>query len=439
MTVSSGKRWVLLAAIGGTVAALAVPGQAAPTVHGWAKPVLVSKTQAHRETSLAINPRDNRQQMICDPSGVPNTDGGQSYFHRTTDGGKTWHYQDVEGGTTDTRNYAFEGGDCDVAFDAGGTAYAADTWLGDLSVGHSTDGGKTWDGTALSGTSPVIDRPWLVGGPKGTVYLSYHDLQCCSPAAMWFTKSTDYGKTFSPAVPITTANADGAFIWEGNFVVSPSGKDIDLIYSRRSSINGISAGAGGESPMSLWLASSRDGGSSWTSTKVTNLSAETTTIYPQIGRDAGGYLHVVWCQPGAAGTPVWYTYSKDGGRSWRGTSVLNPKRTGWAPWVVGGKTKGSAAVVWLGSPDAKATQSTDSPWFFDWARVSIGSSGKPLIRTGSTTKQPIWQGRQTYPEFEMVTLDAKGLMHIGMSVYQGPTPTKGQWSVWSQVETSTSH
>lgn len=438
MTLSGPKRWLLLTSAAGAVAALALPGSAGPKVTGWGAPVLVSKTQAHRETSIAVDPRDAKTQMVCDPSGVPNTGGGQSYFHRSSDGGKTWHYQDVEGGPTDSRNYAFEGGDCDVAMDAGGTIYVADTWLGDLSVGHSTDGGRTWDGTALSGTAPVIDRPWLVGGPKGTVYLSYHDLQCCSPAAMWFTKSTDYGKTFSPAVSITAANADGAYIWEGNFVVSPSGKDIDLVYSRRDS--GLVTVPTSESPMSMWLASSRDGGSTWSSTRIANLGAETTTIYPQIGRDAGGYLHVVWSAPaGSKGTRVSYTYSKDGGKTWRSPSVISGERTGLAPWVVGGKTRGSAAVVWLGSPDGKATQSTESPWFFDWARISIGASGKPAVRSGSTTTKPLWEGRQTNPEFEMVTLDAKGLMHIGMSVYQGDNPRAGKWSVWVQAETSTSH
>ncbi|MDQ1687339.1 MAG: hypothetical protein QOK42_314 [Frankiaceae bacterium] len=437
MAVSPSKSLVLVCAAGGVLAALAAPGQAASAPRGWAKPVLVSKTLAHRETSLVLDPTNVRNQMICDPSGVPSVDHGQSYFHRSSDGGRTWHEQNVEG-ATDLRQATFEGGDCDVAIDRAGTMYSADTWLGDLSVGHSTDHGKTWDGTPLSGTSPIIDRPWLVGGAPGTVYLSYHDLQCCSPAAMWFTKSTDYGKTFSPAVPITTANTDGAFIWEGNFVVAPNGKDIYLVYSRRSSINGISAGVDTESPMSLWLASSHDAGTTWTSSRITNLPVETSTIYPAIGLDKGGYLHVVWSMKSSKGNPVFYTYSANAGRTWRSAVPLNPGHVGWAPWIVGGHHRGEAAVAWLGSPDPAATQSTVSPWYFDWARVTVGASGKPAIRTGSTTKSPLWEGKQTEPEFEMVALDAKGLMHLGMSIYQG-RPNGGAWSVWNQTETSTSH
>ena len=110
--------------------------------------------------------------FVCDPSGVPNTSNNQSYFHLSSDGGATWAFEDVEGGSTDPRNYAYEGGDCDVAFDDAGTMYSADTWLGNLSVGHSFDAGATWSGRSLATSTPVVDRPWIVGGVEGTVYLA---------------------------------------------------------------------------------------------------------------------------------------------------------------------------------------------------------------------------------------------------------------------------
>src|SRR5689334_22910299 len=191
-------RW-MLATGAAALLATALPGSAASTsASGWGKPVLVSRTKAARETSFVINPKNEKQMFICDPSGVPATGDGQSYFYRTVDGGKKWSYVDVEGAGLDTRQYAYEGGDCDVAYDEGGTMWTADTWVGNLSIGHSKNG-ETWEGTALSTTAPVVDRPWLVGGPPGTLYVSFHDLQCCSPSAMWFTKTTDNGATFSPA------------------------------------------------------------------------------------------------------------------------------------------------------------------------------------------------------------------------------------------------
>src|SRR4051794_22364838 len=220
---SLATRWVVGAAAAAALAAVATPGTAASATTAWDAPVLVSATQAARETSLVTDPSNPKRQLVCDPSGVPNTSHGQSYFHLSVDGGKHWKPTNVETAATDTRKAAFEGGDCDVTFDKGGTMYSADTWLGDLSIGHSTDHGESWQGTALSGRSPIADRPWVVGGPRAPVYVSYQALQCSPPAAMWFMKPTDSGEPSPPAVPITTADPSGAYTWEGNFVVAPSG------------------------------------------------------------------------------------------------------------------------------------------------------------------------------------------------------------------------
>lgn len=393
----------------------AAPGTAGPVAaKGWDSPVLVSATKAARETSLVINPRNEREMFLCEPSGVPAVGDGQSYFYRTVDGGKKWHYVDVETATTDTRSAAFEGGDCDVAYDAGGTMWTADTWLGNLSIGHSKNG-ESWEGTALSTTAPVVDRPWLVGGPPGTLYVSFHDLQCCTPSAMWFTKTTDYGKTFSPAVPITTVAPGGGYTWEGNFVVAPGGKDIYLVYSRR--IGGV---VRANLPVEITLASSHDGGTTWSSKVISTIPHDTSSIYPSIGLDAGGYLHVVWAMARAEDEPVFYTVSKDRGGSWAAPKALNAGKSGYAPWIVGGK-KGQARVAWLGSPQAKSA--TD--WYFYYAKVD-GSR----TTIGTTTRKPVWQGAQTVPEFEMVRLDKKGKMHLGMSVF-----TKANtWAVYYQRE-----
>src|SRR5688500_17141036 len=220
----------------------------------WSDPVLVSSDQAHRETSLAINPKEPSEMFICAPSGVPNTENNQSYFHATKDARKTWKPLRVEGGSDDLRNSAVEGGDCDVAYDQGGTMYSADTWLGNLSVGHSKDGGKTWQGASLATSSPIVERPWLVGTKEGTVHLTHQDVQCCMPSAIWYTRSDDYGMTFKPSVPVATVSPDGAFTWQGTLVVSPDEKDLYLVYTRR-------AGATDrQGPETVWVAASHDAG-----------------------------------------------------------------------------------------------------------------------------------------------------------------------------------
>ena len=62
---------------GAAIAALTVaatPGGAATAkAPRWNPPVLVSATESARETSLVIDPTDNRRQFACAPSGVPAT------------------------------------------------------------------------------------------------------------------------------------------------------------------------------------------------------------------------------------------------------------------------------------------------------------------------------------------------------------------------------
>lgn len=414
--------WIGGAALA-AVALVTPSGSAAPgPSKGWNAPVLVSRDKAHRETSLAINPKNPNHMFICDPSGVPAIDNGQSYFHCSSDGGKKWRSMNVETGTTDTRNASFEGGDCDVAYDAGGTMYSADTWVGNLAVGASRNNGETWEGSALTVSAPVVDRPWLVGGPPGTVYLVYHDLQCCTPSAMWFTKSTDYGKTFSPAVPITAANADGPYTWVGNYVVSPNGRDMYLVYSRRMSA-GINHAAIPKFAEDINVAVSNDGGATWTSRLIAEIPRETSSIYPSIGMDSGGQLHVAWAAPRDKDNPVFYTTSRDKGVKWTPPRALNNGKTGQAPWVAGGRP-GEAAIVWLGSPHGDTN--SDSDWYFYWARVRNGR-----VSTGTTTRTPMWTGNQTLPEFEMVRLDRQGRMHIGMSVFVA----SNKWGIYYQRET----
>ncbi|MCA1823396.1 MAG: sialidase family protein [Mycobacteriales bacterium] len=403
----------------------------APPRQVWNKPVMVHRTLAHRETSLALDPVDPNMRFICDPSGVPQTDYNQSYFHVSKTAGKLWSPLRVETSGTDTRSYAFEGGDCDVAFDAGGTMYSADTWLGDLSVGHSLDRGDTWSGTSLAVTSPIVDRPWLVGGPKGTIHVSYQDVQCCMPSAIWYTRSTDFGETFAPAVPVTGVSPDGAYTWEGNYVVSPEGDSVYLVYTRR--LESGLANVMTSTPETVWVAISHDSGLTWTQHLVASMPDAASYLYPSIAMDAGGFLHVVFASKTETDQPVWYALSTNHGDSWSTPTPLMRKVAAYGPWVAGGR-KGEAAIVWYGSPNPKATETTDTNWYFYWARVTGAGSRRPEVTGGRTTRKPIFSGRSGVPEFEMVRLDRNGLMHLGMSAYWNGDGKRAHWAVFYQSQ-----
>jgi hypothetical protein len=412
-------------ALVGLLVATAAPASATT----WNDPVLVSSTQAHRETSLALSPVDDSR-FVCDPSGVPAVGTNQSYFHVSHDGGASWAPIDVEGGQTDLRNNTYEGGDCDVAYDAAGTMYSADTWLGSLSVGHSTDGGKTWDGTPVAATVPVVDRPWLVGGPPGVVHFTYQALQCCMPSAIWYTHATDYGKTFAPAVPVAQAGLDGAFTWEGNLVVAPNQQDLYLVYNRRQ--NGLVDVA--TTAETVWVAASHDAGLTWTSHQVATLTAPASYLYPSLAMDGKGNLHVVYSSPTDVDQPIWLTSSTDKGLTWSAPRALLRGSAGFSPWVEA-DAAGHVAVAWYGSPDVKAaTPSKTTPWYFYWAKVDGATTSAPAITAGRTTTQPIFTGQSPIPEFEEVRLDRDGLMHLGMSAYFKPKTGNPKWAIYYQTE-----
>jgi hypothetical protein len=399
-----------------------------PPATGWDAVKPVSLRKAHRESSLAVNPVNENEMLVCDPSGVPNTAEGHSYFHVTRDGGTTWSDLVVEP-PGDSRSYAFEGGDCDVAYDAAGTMYSADTWLGNLSVGSSSDGGTTWTGTPIAVQAPVVDRPWLVGGPDGTVYLTYQDLQFGMPSVIWFLKSTDRGASFSAGVPVTTANADGTHTWTGNFVVSPSGDDIYSVYTRR--MSGPALGSIDETgPETVWVAASRDGGLTWTQQLVTSTPNPASYLYPSIAMDGAGGLHVVFASKREADRPVWYATSTDQAATWSTPVPITEGASGFAPWVAADGA-GEAAVIWYGSPNPAANVgSGQHDWYLYWARVSDGGS---TISSGTTTSAPVYHGIAAMPEFNQVRLDSEGRMRIGASVFAG-APTSGSWVAYYQKQ-----
>jgi hypothetical protein len=399
-----------------------LPFQPAPPIAwtpqpGFGPVSAVSTTLAQRETSLAIDPTDENRMFVCSPSGVPNNVYGQSYFHATTDAGATWHPLYVETAPLDTRRAALEGGDCDVAYDAGGTMYSADTWLGSLSVGASQDHGENWSGTALAATAPVVDRPWLAGGPGGTVHVTWQDLQFAMPTAIWYSRSTDFAQTFLPAVPVVVADPAQPLSWEGNLVVAPSGSDLYLVYTRRSLGSLFDPVA-----ETVWVASSHDGGATWSSQQIATRPTPASFLYPSIARDGLGALHVVFASPTDDAQPVWYTTSTDG-VVWSAPVKLLDGVAGFAPWVAAGPT-GDVAVEWLGTHDAQPDLGKPHDWYVFWARITNGQ-----VTVGTTTSTPIFSGVQSdTPEFNQVRLDSTGRMRFGSSVnFTGPEDTA--WAI----------
>lgn len=384
----------------------------------FAAPVVMNGTfGAARETSIALGPAGTATVLACDPSGVPNTSGGQSYFYLSTDAGLSFTDLDVEVEDTDLRQYAFEGGDCDVTVGPGGELWTADTWLGSLSVGRSRDGGASWDGTSLAGTAPGVDRPWLATDGSGTLHLTYQDVQALMPSAIWYTRLVSGPEgvlAFQPAVSVTTVAPGGGFTWTGNLVVSEDGQTLWSVYTRR--LAPVTTDLEGSGPETVWVARSVDGGLTWTQAKVSDRPAPASFLYASIARDGLGMLHVVFAQRTAAAHPIFHSWSSDDGSTWSEPVIVRDGVAAYSPWVAGA-AHGGAAIQWYGSPNPAADlQGNETAWYTYWATATPDAAGGYVHRSGTTTSEPLFAGTQgETPEFNMVRLDSQGRMQLGIS------------------------
>jgi hypothetical protein len=157
-------------------------------------------------------------------------------------------------------------------------------------------------------------------------------------------------------------------------------------------------------------------------------------LYPSLALDRTGKLHVVFSSMTEKDRPIWYATSTDEAETWTKPAPLTRRTAGFSPWIAV-DDRGNAAVVWYGSPDPATNETTESDWYFYWARIPAGKFDAQRVRTGTTTREPIYTGVSPIPEFENVRLDSKGRIHIGASAYRtGEAGTQPGWAIYYQRE-----
>lgn len=383
------------------------------------QPTMIAESTG-REMSIAVDPNDPDRVLACAPTGTSVVGSGYSDLWLSSDGGATWTQLDPEP-NTDARTFTDEGGDCDVAIGPDGILWFVDSWLGGLSLGRSADG-VAWTGTALAAPVPIADRPWIQVDAEGVLHMTYQDLQFAMPSAIWYTRTTD-GTLFSPPASVTTASDDGAFTWTGDFAVSDDGSELYSVYTRRTSTVIASP------PDQVWLASSLDGGSTWTNTMISQRGGPASFLYPSLDRDSGGGLHVVFSEKRADDQPTFYTASGDGGATWSEPVALLEGGISGAPWVAA-REPGHAMVLFSGTPDA-TTRLHEQDWYFYWARITPNA-----IQVATTTAEPLFTGPQNpFPEFNMIAIDGTGRAHIAaVAPWMDEEVEFAYWRPYHQVQ-----
>ena len=337
------------------------------------------------EVTIAINPKNPDNVVAASfAQGRPPRPRYGSYNYASMDGGKTWKTIPVADPKGLTQ------GDDVVYFGSDGTAYHIHlSFIGirvarppraesGMLVESSIDGGLTWSESvaAINHVNTVIpfeDKPGMVvdNAPqskyKGNVYLAWtrfdvygsSDPDCHSH--IYFTRSTDGGKSF--AMPVRISESAGDCRDSDNTVegavpaVAPNG-DVYIVWA---------------GPLGLVFKKSIDGGQTFGKERVISqmpggwdfpvAGLERANGMPVTGVDLGnspnrGTLYVNWIDARNGDPDVFVMASKDGGETWLPPVRLNddPLKNGKAQfftWMSVDPSDGSVNVVFYDRRDTE--------------------------------------------------------------------------------------
>ncbi len=301
----------------------------------------------------------------------------------------------------DARSYRFlgapdagvGGGDCDLAItppQPGATApytvsYSSLT-LPNITVGRSTDGGATWSvPNPLASQVVLADRQWMGSDTDGTIYLSYHIVATDNIAVA---ASTDGGLTYvDRGLAIDSAHIAQATMNNmlGPVVVDtssslPQHPLYTIFTAPRTVSENVSTGAGTTNTNNdaVFLATSLDGGSTWTDTPVYVGDGTDTFdhIFPALSVDARGGLWAAW----AGSQHIYATYRPPGSTTW--TPPVQIDHTGATaniyPWLAAG-SNGYADLVWYGGTGTSPSDPTNQ-WNVYFAQLFSLPTG-PMTRS----------------------------------------------------------
>jgi hypothetical protein len=291
--------------------------------------------------------------------GCPTCYSPTMIFQMSSDHGQTWTAPSViypEGSTS----YQV---DAQIVVDPvdGKTVYVA--WLqnnkSDILVGKSTDYGASWSFVLADHTNAGTDKPILAVRGQD-VYVVYNHAQ-----TVWGTYSHDGGVTFA-SVKI---NQNGKLGWSlaGGGTVTPDGN----VYF---SWNGYEQNGGAKGNVNLFISTSTDGGSTWT-TKVLDVSKAPPDCsafgcgWAFLGAaitmtsDPSGNLYALWNAGSVDKGPerIYFAKSTDGGNTWSARVEVStaPAGSHHAFPAIASDGTGDVRIAWM---DARAANGGMDRW-----------------------------------------------------------------------------
>jgi hypothetical protein len=317
-----------------------------------------------RPTNLIAGSNDEIDLPACSSTGCPFVGNvGLSGVYVSNDSGASWSQFSAPAGGANTASFnggtihtlpgfgklahdlgitnLASDGDPSIAFSRGGVAYYGSlagvrgivTNSELLTVSRSTDGGATWSGPVLATdrTNPVdfndkIDL-WVDAGAHSpfadNVYVSwtlFHGpIDRAEP--IMFSRSTDGGRTFSPARQLTPAHNNNSIGGrQGSAIRTGPDGAVYVFFESGTEINGTKTSA-------QMFVKSTDGGQTFTNQDVASTvvdipsplpgSSFRNDSFPSVDIDqTSGKVYVAWADFRSGRGKVMLTTSTDGGDTW---------------------------------------------------------------------------------------------------------------------------
>jgi len=301
----------------------------------WSAAVNVSNTPgSSMEPSIAVDSHGGL--VVAWSESVPGGTFPDIFSSASSDGGKTWS-EPVNISSTPTQSGASSvSASVDGIFHMVWTDTGAGDKQSDIWYSRSIDHGLNWDKAVdLSNTPGVSNATELAVGPKGELAVTWSDTTGPGGAQsdIWFTVSTDGGKTWAKATNISNTPGISA-----NPAIAIDAKDAIYV-----AWDDISAG---DTRPDIFLLVSHDAGKTFD--KSINISKTPgISSNPEIAAAGDGQLAVVWVDMSRdASTPdIWFAGSVNGGKTLgKSRDLTNAEGACTSPGVV--ITGGKAHVVW---------------------------------------------------------------------------------------------
>ena len=343
-------------------------------------------------------------------TGAPRLAGSRACVWKSTDGGQTF-----------SRSGGGENTAADVYFarmPSGVLLYTTlaqpepgtfSSGVGGATILRSTDNGKTWSSSILTGLSPFVDRPFLTVVGGSTVLLTY----TAWPGNLFVSRSTDDGLTWGPGIPITVVPEQAEFTRPGGPAVDKKRGEILQPYYAGTSDDPAVNQSSQSGMLDVKLARSSDGGKTWTEEMVAPRVRPVLGMH-SVAADDAGHEFMVWSAQDADGrVHAYFSRNMKPGAPWSKPVTIGPvDSSATLAWAVA-RGDGGVAVGYFGSdyPDARTVS---RPWP---VRVAVSQNAGDTWSIANASGDTVYTGSQsnslslTYDLFGFV-VDNAGFLHL---------------------------